>query len=82
MNDLYASFVLELTDEQREILEPYLFSIKPGEAIIAQPFGDGMRMRKLPAAQAAAVNQVFGGHEHVTNSAHVAQARAVGRKLQ
>lgn len=80
MNKLNESLVVNITNAQYRKLEPYISSLKPGETLIAQVFGDGMRVKKLTPDQSVAVSIALGGRCHVhgpeTNSAHEAQILA------
>jgi hypothetical protein len=80
VNKLNESFVVDLTDEQHELLEPYIFALRPGETLVAQVFGDGMRVKKLTPDQSVALSIALSGRGHIhgpeSNSAHEAQALA------
>lgn len=73
MIDPNPSFVIDLTDEQRELLEPHLESIRPGETLFAQVYGDGMRIKKMTPEQSLAIVKALMGTVHpslYSNSAH------------
>jgi hypothetical protein len=72
MTNLNETFVIDLTDEQRELLEPYIMSIKPGETMFAQVYGDGMRVKKMTPEQSTAIQIALMGEvslENYSNSA-------------
>lgn len=53
--DLTKTFVIDITEDQQEILHPYLSSLKPGETMIAQVYGDGLRIKKLSAPETLSI---------------------------
>lgn len=85
MKDLYKTFVIDITENQRWALDPYTKSIKPGEALIAQVYGDGMRVKKLTAEQSLTVTTALMGEAVVlpmSNSAHEAHKLSLDCKQQ
>lgn len=79
MTDPNPSFVIDLTDEQRELLEPHIQSIRPGETLFAQVYGDGIRVKKMtPEQTLALVTALMGAPmpDLYSNSAYEAQAMA------
>lgn len=85
MIDPNPSFVIDLTDEQRELLGPHIQSIRPGETLFAQVYGDGIRVKKMTSEQSNAIRAAL-EHipllDHYTNSAYEAQAMAGKWALQ
>lgn len=70
----YESFVIELTAEQQAAVHETMQAIGPDEAVIAQVYGDGMRVKLLTAEQANTVRKVTGADSQgsSSNSAFVA----------
>lgn len=77
----YTSFTLALSQEQSEAMQDTLNAIGPGESVIAQVYGDGMRVKLLTKEQTDAVRNVTGaeGLKAQFNSAFECQRNAQGR---
>lgn len=52
--------IIELTPEQQSIVEPVIVKLADGEAVIAQVFIDGVRLRVLDAETARLVRAAIG----------------------
>ena len=75
------TLLIELEPEQQEIIEPILMNMSNGEALIAQVYIDGMRVRVLDAETAKRVQAAIGrSDDDIGNRyAHDAQAAAEAR---
>ena len=74
----YTSFTLALTHAQSAAMQDTLNAIGPGESVIAQVYGDGMRVKLLTKEQTDAVRKVTGaeGLKAQFNSAFECQHHA------
>lgn len=72
----YDAFVIDLTPLQRAQIDSTLKNVRPGEAVIAQMYGDGMRVKLLTPEQVDAVRRITGSEDNKLehNSAYKAQA--------
>lgn len=53
--------IVPITKKQREVIDPILSSMKGGQALMAQVYGDGMRLKVLTIEQTLAIGKILGG---------------------
>ena len=53
--------IVPITKKQHEVIDPILRSMEGGQALMAQVYGDGMRLKVLTIEQTLAIGKILGG---------------------